>query len=590
MALTNAAVGTVSVIDDPEREGNKYLRIHKSSASSATLGLAAAAEQNLGGTVTIEARVARTTTNGTPNQLAMYSYAQANWNAGNPAGSTNPAATFGFAGGKIMTHNVTGASAVRNAADYTVGQWYTVRNVANLDSGTFDLYINDMSTPVLRDQPLRTQVAELDRFLFFINGSNVGDLLIDYFRVNTGDPFDYNDAGLGSLSLAAGNEQVPVTTSADGLVYSGSVGSFTETVSITALPASEFAAITINGTPASDGQAVEVALPAGNPDEEIFVAEIPVVVTAEDGTAITYTIAVSRLNPNQSSTLRALSVTGAELTPAFDPNRSGTEGAYALTQEVEAENVSIAWQRGWEGQPVQINGDDVDAETSTATVALNEGANTITMTVGSFTGDFTSYVVHATRAVTTPEPDTQRPTTSLMSPSTAGPFAQLTLQLDASDDQGLSRLVANIYQDGRLVRSTQSQAGGATTATHTATVTLPSGNYTLRYNAQDLAGNISQTKTHDFTIDAEAPTATIKETVGYTTRTGETYDLISFKLYDAGKIDRVELNGKVKDLTNNAWSDVNFIKPPTFGAVRGVNTLVVFDVAGNSSTYTFTLN
>ena len=49
-------------------------------------------------------------------------------------------------------------------------------------------------------------------------------------------------------------------------------------------------------------------------------------------------------------------------------------------------------------------------------------------------------------------------------------------------------------------------------------------------------------------------------------------------------------NGQVKDLSNNRWSDVNFIRPGGFGAVAGLNTLVVFDVAGNSETYTFTLN
>lgn len=112
----------------------------------------------------------------------------------------------------------------------------------------------------------------------------------------------------------------------------------------------------------------------------------------------------------------------------------------------------------------------------------------------------------------------------------------------------------------------------------------------MKYNAHDTAGNVSKTTSFAFTIDATKPTATVKSGRTYTVKTGDTYDVISFKLHDAGKIDRVELNGKVKDLTDNAWSDVNFIKPPTFGAVQGANTLVVFDVAGNSETYTFTLN
>lgn len=92
------------------------------------------------------------------------------------------------------------------------------------------------------------------------------------------------------------------------------------------------------------------------------------------------------------------------------------------------------------------------------------------------------------------------------------------------------------------------------------------------------------------TIDTTPPTATIKDGASYTVKTGETYDLISFKLHDAGKIDKIVLNGKAKDLTDNVWSDVNFLTPPTFGAVEGENTLVVFDVAGNTRTYTFTLN
>ena len=50
------------------------------------------------------------------------------------------------------------------------------------------------------------------------------------------------------------------------------------------------------------------------------------------------------------------------------------------------------------------------------------------------------------------------------------------------------------------------------------------------------------------------------------------------------------LNGKVKDLTDNAWSDVNFVKPGVFGGVVGLNTLVVYDVAGNATTVQFTLN
>lgn len=186
-------------------------------------------------------------------------------------------------------------------------------------------------------------------------------------------------------------------------------------------------------------------------------------------------------------------------------------------------------------------------------------------------------------------PDTQKPTATLVSPTSAGPFSALSVRVDATDDTGLKRIVANIYKAGVLVKSTQTAVTG-TSGSHTATVALPDGDYTVKYNSQDVTGKISQTTSFAFTIDATAPKATVKDGASFTVGGGGVYDLVSFKLSDAGKIDKVTINGTVKDLTNNAWSDVNFIKPGTFGAVRGTNTLVVHDVAGNTQTTTFTLN
>ncbi|MET0716348.1 MAG: alpha/beta hydrolase domain-containing protein, partial [Mycetocola sp.] len=186
--------------------------------------------------------------------------------------------------------------------------------------------------------------------------------------------------------------------------------------------------------------------------------------------------------------------------------------------------------------------------------------------------------------------DKERPVVSLASPTTNGPFAKLDVRVDASDAGGLQRIVANVYQGSKLIKSTQTALAGATVGTHVASVSLPDGEYTLRYNAQDLAGNISVTGTQPFTIDSTKPTVTVKDGSTFTVGANGVFDIVSFKLFDAGKIDKVTLNGQVKDLTNNAWSDVNFVKPAVFGAVRGANTLVVYDVAGNSTSVTFTLN
>ncbi len=90
--------------------------------------------------------------------------------------------------------------------------------------------------------------------------------------------------------------------------------------------------------------------------------------------------------------------------------------------------------------------------------------------------------------------------------------------------------------------------------------------------------------------DTTAPTATIKEGASFTVGADGAYDRVSYKLFDAGKVASVTINGVMKDLVDNHWSDVNFLKPGVFGAVAGLNTMVVRDVAGNTTTVTFTLN
>ena len=105
----------------------------------------------------------------------------------------------------------------------------------------------------------------------------------------------------------------------------------------------------------------------------------------------------------------------------------------------------------------------------------------------------------------------------------------------------------------------------------------------------DATGNISKTSTFDVVVDATAPTVTVKTGGSFTVGDAAGYDKVSFKLNDAGKVDRIALNGVEKDLTNNAWSDLNFVKPGTFGGVKGENTLLVYDVAGDVTTVEFVL-
>jgi len=131
---------------------------------------------------------------------------------------------------------------------------------------------------------------------------------------------------------------------------------------------------------------------------------------------------------------------------------------------------------------------------------------------------------------------------------------------------------------------------GANTAALTVdTDTWGEGVHQVKVTTKDLAGNATSTAAQ-FTVDNTKPTATVKTGTGFTIGSNGTYQKVSYSLYDAYEIDKVVINGVTKDLSNNRYGDVNFTTRGVFGAVEGVNTMAVYDVAGNSESYTFTID
>ncbi|MDR7183502.1 hypothetical protein J2X85_000525 [Microbacterium trichothecenolyticum] len=186
-------------------------------------------------------------------------------------------------------------------------------------------------------------------------------------------------------------------------------------------------------------------------------------------------------------------------------------------------------------------------------------------------------------------PDTEAPSTVLVSPATAGPLSGLSIQVDATDDVGLAKIVADVYRGGKLVKSTRTDADGAIAESHTATVAgLADGDYTLRYYAADEAGNVSAKTSFAFTVDGAAPIVKVKKGAAFTTGGNGTYTTVSFQIRDNDRVASVALNGVVQQSAGKK-SDLDRVRAGEVGAQFGENLLVVTDVAGNTTEVTFTL-
>ena len=187
-----------------------------------------------------------------------------------------------------------------------------------------------------------------------------------------------------------------------------------------------------------------------------------------------------------------------------------------------------------------------------------------------------------------PVVDTQKPVASLAPAPSIFNSANVDLVVSATDETELVKVVGNIRNAaGAIVLPAQTAASGTSGELVIDLSSLGDGKYNLRYNALDLAGNVAPTQSFDFTVDNKAPVVTVKpESIG----SDGLFRNVSFKLNDGGKVDKVVLNGVTKDLSNNVWSDLNGVKPGTFGAVEGQNTLEVYDVAGNVTIVVFTLD
>ncbi|MNR24835.1 hypothetical protein D3C85_1419400 [compost metagenome] len=66
---------------------------------------------------------------------------------------------------------------------YTSGTWYTLKIVLNTNTDKFDLYINDMSTPILANKTFRTAVNNISKLKFYKDSANNSVGYVDAVKV-----------------------------------------------------------------------------------------------------------------------------------------------------------------------------------------------------------------------------------------------------------------------------------------------------------------------------------------------------------------------------------------------------------------------
>ncbi|WP_205710904.1 hypothetical protein [Isoptericola sp. BMS4] len=133
--------------------------------------------------------------------------------------------------------------------------------------------------------------------------------------------------------------------------------------------------------------------------------------------------------------------------------------------------------------------------------------------------------------------------------------------------------------------------------THTVPLDLTTDDGALTLgNASGWAPNLDRLALAPLVLDVanesagSPPEVSIKEGARFTVGSDGTYRKVSFTLVaGAAGLDRLTLNGVEQDLGGAERFDLDKVTRGRFGAQRGENTLVVYDMLGNTTETTFTL-
>ncbi|MEO5910309.1 MAG: MBG domain-containing protein, partial [Pelobium sp.] len=175
------------------------------------------------------------------------------------------------------------------------------------------------------------------------------------------------NADLAAISTNVGT--LSPTFDKDVLEYNTSVAN--TSITITPTLSDQSATVTVNGNATVSGVAsVNINLIEG-------LNNIPVVVTASDGTVKNYAIKFTR-----TIGLSSYTVSSGTLSPVFDPNTY----AYTATVQPAISSITITPVANDANYTVKVNNIDITNANLDANIILNDGSNTITTVVSSVDG------------------------------------------------------------------------------------------------------------------------------------------------------------------------------------------------------------
>ena len=271
------------------------------------------------------------------------------------------------------------------------------------------------------------------------------------------------DATLSSLALSG----IDIGTFAAGTTaYTASVGNDVASTQVTATANDAGASVTIaDGDGSTDGTSRNVSLAEGT-------NTITVTVTAEDAeTTANYTVTVTREAASTDATLSSLALSGIDI----GTFAAGTT-AYTASVDNDAASTQVTATANDAGASVTISDADGSTDGTSRNVSLDEGTNTITVTVTAEDGETTTnYTVTVTREAAS----TDATLSSLaLSGIDIGTFAAGTTAYTASvgNDVASTQVTAVANDAGASV--TISDADGSTDGT-SRNVSLAEGSNTI---------------------------------------------------------------------------------------------------------------